>query len=657
MKSLLFGSVAMAALCTSAAAAAQTTHTLAEDAAAFGARERVVAAQLSPEGSSVIYLTPAKGPSTAAVISNLETGKSQVFVSSDGAPQSLRWCDYSSNNRVVCRFTATIDQTGVLTGYSRLIAMDSDGANAKLLGQADRYTDAAIRQFDASILDWRNAADGSVLMEREYVPEAGKIGTNIVDKREGLGVDLVDTRTLRTTPVELPNPRASDYLTDGRGHVRIMAVEEESHGMLTGRTKYYYRKAGSRDWKDLVDYQKDQYEPLGIDADLDSLYALKKRDGRYALYRIKLDGSLAETLIADNPRVDIDDIVRVGDGLKVIGYTYEADKPEVVYFDPEFRALAASLSRALPNLPIVEFVDATADGNKLLIFAGSDRDPGRYYVFDRTKKTLNEAMLARPELEHYTLADSKPVMIPAADGMQIPAYLTLPPGRNPKSLPAVVLPHGGPSSRDSWGFDTLSQFLAARGYAVIQPEYRGSAGFGEKWQNDNGFRNWRTAMSDIASSARWLSSQGIADFNRIAIFGWSYGGYAALQEAETDPVLYKAVIAVAPVTDLQMLKDDARDYTNHEVVEKFVGSGAYVTEGSPLRNAAAIRVPVLLAHGDMDTNVAFRHSQKMYEALQSAGKQVEFLSFKGLDHQLQDSGALTQVFTKMGELLDRTIGH
>jgi dipeptidyl aminopeptidase/acylaminoacyl peptidase len=316
------------------------------------------------------------------------------------------------------------------------------------------------------------------------------------------------------------------------------------------------------------------------------------------------------------------------------------------------------LSKALPNLPIIEFVDSTMDGRKLLIFAGSDTDPGRFYIFDRDKKTLNEAMLQRPQLDGRTLARVKPVSIPAADGVRIPAYLTLPPGRtDAKGLPAVVLPHGGPSARDDWGFDWLSQFLAARGYAVLQPQFRGSAGFGDAWKNENAYKNWRIAMSDIADSARWLGSQGIADPKRVAIFGWSYGGYAALMEAETDPSLYKAVIAVAPVTDLTLLKQDAQAFTSGQIRANEIGSGSYVVEGSPLRHADAIQAPVLLVHGDMDANVAFHHSQKMNDALKSAGKEVEFLQYKGLDHQLRDSKVRAEFLTHIGQLLDRTIGH
>jgi dipeptidyl aminopeptidase/acylaminoacyl peptidase len=423
---------------------------------------------------------------------------------------------------------------------------------------------------------------------------------------------------------------------------------------------YLYRTANSKDWKPLVtvaDLNNPDFEPLAIDASIDSLYALKKKNGRMALYAIRLDGSRAETLVAENPHVDIDDVVRLGDGQKVIGYSYSEDRFKTVYFDPEFKALAESLSRALPRSPIVEFADSSRDGRKLLIFAGADDDPGRYYVFDRDHKALTPAMIARPELEGRTLATMKPVTIPGSGGVSIPAYLTLPPGKEAKNLPTVVLPHGGPSSRDYWGFDWLPQFLAARGYAVIQPEYRGSAGFGDAWLNENGFKNWRTSIGDITASAKWLAVQGIADPNRTAIVGWSYGGYAALQSAATEPSLYKAVIAIAPVTDLAMLKEDYHNFTIRDLVEKEIGSGPHVFEGSPLRHAGDIRAPVLLVHGTLDNNVRIAHSQKMDAALKSAGKQSELITFEGLDHQLDDSDARTQMLTRIGELLDRTIGH
>ncbi len=652
--------LACAGLFVVAPASAQDSG-LAADAKAFGSREAVIEPRLSPDGTSVMYLTPGPGPKTFAVISNLVTGKSAVMTAADGNPEALRWCDYSSPDRAVCLVTAASETQGELLGFERLIAMNTDGQEPKLLGQPESLYDAHLRQFDASVLDWGKRTDGKLLMAREYVPEEGKIGSNIQRTKSGLGVDLIDTRSLRADHVEPPKNNASTFMTDGRGNVRIMRVDETGpNGTLSGRIKYFYRTPDSREWKTLADYAdwQQQMQPLAVDADIDALYALKKTNGRYALYTIKLDGSGSERLVASNPQVDIDDVVRIGNGLKVIGYTYADESRHAEYFDPEFKGLAASLSKALPHLPLVDFVGSSADGRKLLIFASSDTDPGRFYLFDRDSKTLNEAMLDRPDLKGRTLAEVKPVSVAAADGVLIPAYLTLPPGKaNAKGLPAVVLPHGGPSARDEWGFDWLPQFLAARGYAVLQPQYRGSAGYGQTWENVNGFVNWRTSMSDIAASARWLAAQGIADPNRVAIVGWSYGGYAALMEAETDPTLYKAVVAIAPVTDLELLKQDWANFVNAWVINDFVGTGAHTTEGSPLRHAERIQAPVLLAHGDMDRNVRVWHSQKMADALKSAGKKVEFLEYKGLDHQLADSSARTELLTHIGQLLDRTIGH
>nr|NUR36986.1 S9 family peptidase [Sphingomonas sp.] len=529
-----------------------------------------------------------------------------------------------------------------------------------MLGPTDSFFDARIRQFDASVVDWLDGTGNKVLLQRDYVPEEGKIGTHLVRSKSGLGVDRVDVTSLSSENIETPREGISDYMSDGRGNVRVMqmaATVTPSGEMLSGQIKYLYRTPSSKDWQPLTEAKYDEFQALAVDADSNQLYALKKKDGRYALFGIKLDGSLSEQLIAANPRVDIDDVVRFGRGQRVIGYTYAEERRAVVYFDPEFKALSEALSKALPSLPLVDFVDSSRDGRKLLIHAGSDSDPGRYYLFDRDAKTLTPAMIDRPELESRTLASVKSVTVQAPDGAAIPAYLTLPPGKDPKKLPTVILPHGGPSARDYWGFDWLAQFLAGRGYAVLQPEYRGSAGFGDAWLNQNGFKSWRTSIGDITASTKWLAAQGIADPQRTAILGWSYGGYAALQSAAIEPSLYKAVVAIAPVTDLAMLKADYQNFTNRRIVEEIIGQGPHLVDGSPLRHATDIRAPVLLAHGDLDSNVRIAHSLKMEAALKSAGRDVKLMTFAGLDHQLDDSDARTQMLTNIGELLDRTIGH
>ena len=650
---LLAGSVVVALL--GPVAHAQTVP-LATDAAAFGTREAASSMDLSPDGQRIVYVGPGPGKMSVVFSADLKTGNVKPILRASGDPESIDWCAFAGNTRIVCRYSGFVLDGRRLVSFARTISLNLDGTDIKELGQRRSAYDARLRQFDGRVIDWLPNDQESVLMTRDFIPEAGKTDSNIVRKEDGLGVVKVNVRTLKVDIVDRANRLASGYMSDGQGRVRLMWIDEaKTDGTLTGRTRYRYRTADSRNWELLADYGTDII-PLAIEAESDSLFMLKPVDGRYALFKVKLDNGLAATQIAANPKVDIDTVVRAANGQRIVGYSYTDDRRHVVYFDEELRKLAAGLSKALPHLPIVDFLSASQDGQRLLLFAGGDSDPGKYYVYEKGKRELAEVLPARPELANRKLASVKAITYPAADGTQIPAYLTLPAGSSGKNLPAVVLPHGGPSARDEWGFDWLSQFLAARGYAVIQPNFRGSAGYGESWMAENGFKGWRTSIGDISASAKWLADQGIANPQRVAIMGWSYGGYAALQGAATAPTLYKAAIAIAPVTDLQMWKEEFEDYTIRNTQARFIGSGPHIAEGSPLRHAANIAVPVLLVHGDMDANVNIAQSRKMKDALEKAGKPVEYLEFKGLDHHLEDNLVRREMLTKIGELLARTIG-
>ena len=616
------------------AATAQAQPTLEQDAVAFGTLGTAQSIDLSPDGTKVVYVGPGPGSVQLAYVADLTTGTSKPVLRTTEAGDNLSSCAFVSNSRLICQYDANIPQEGTIVPFTRTVTLNVDGTGLQPLGSRNGS------QFDGAVIDWLPGDDDNVLMAR------------------GNGVEKVNTRTLKSSRID---SAPGFVMTDGMGNVRLTGIAQTvTDGQFTtGRYKFEYRKPDSRDWKELTPgyVDRDDFWPLAIDAQTDSLYASKKVDGRSVLVNIKLDGSLAEQQIAANPKVDIDEVLTVGEGRRVIGYTYAEEKRNLVYTDPEYKTLASSLSKALPNLPLVGFVAANDESNKLLLFASSDRDPGHYYLFDTAKKTLSQVFPERPSLDGRKLADVRPITYKAADGTEIPAYLTLPPGKSVKGLPSVVMPHGGPSSRDEWGFDWIAQFLAERGYAVIQPNYRGSAGYGDAWLNENGFKGWRTSIGDVNDAARYLASSGIADPNRIAIVGWSYGGYAALQSAETEPSLYKAIVAVAPVTDLQLLKEESRYFSNMKEVQREIGSGPQVIEGSPVNGAERIAAPVLLAHGDLDINVDVQHSDKMQAALKRAGKDVDYLRVKGLDHQLADSSVRATLLLKIGQLLERTIGH
>lgn len=662
MPSVFRYAVSAAAVAASMPAVAQTGGSLAEQATAFGTRENVQSMAMSPSGTKVAMLTAGPGSVTVLQVADLTNGKITNLTKSDGRPQYLRWCNFAGEVRLVCRHSGVEPFSDGLLSFGRLFSIKIDGQDMKELGQRSTDRERYMRQIDGSVVDWLRADNDAVLMQRVYVPEINTTGTLISRTKEGLGVDRIDLGTMKSSQVEPPRDGINSYVTDGRGTIRLQSIPQydRNSGNLTGKVEFRYRVMGSREWKELGDYDMGNgagIYPLEVDADTDSLYALKKLNGRDALYRIKLDASRTETLVASSDEVDIDGVVRLGTGLRVVGYTFADDRRRTVYFDPEMSALQKALAKAVPNQPMIDFQGASADGQKLLIMVSGDTNPGTFYRFDRATKQLAEIGPVRPALGQRKLATVTSIRVAAPDGASIPAYLTLPPGSSGKNLPTVVMPHGGPSARDEWGFDWLAQFLAARVYAVIQPNYRGSAGYGEAWLNQNGFRGWRTSIGDVTASAKHLVAQGIADPNRLAIVGWSYGGYAALQSVATEPSLYKAAVAIAPVTDLEQLRKDAAGFTNERLVRDFVGSGPHLTEGSPLKNAASIRVPVLLAHGDQDINVAIGQSERMNGALKANGKQVEFLRFAGLDHQLDDSSARTQLLNSVGALLDRTIGH
>ena len=631
-------------------------------AAAFGARPSVSGMRLSPDGKSVAYLAPGQGQGSVLYTLSLADGaKAKPALAADGKPERIRSCSWVANDRLACSLHSNLrDPEFGIMPFTRLVAVNADGTNLKLLSKRDSVREHGMKLDGGSIIE--SSEDGVVLMTRVYLAD-DRTGSHLGSNAQGLGVDRVDTRSLDVRRVEAPRPDAVEYISDERGAVRIVGLSRKVGASTTeqesGVIDYLYRAPGSQDWHKLSEYnslERTGFDPYAIDPEQNVAYGLKKTDGRLAAYAVSLDGTLTEQLLYANPDVDVVGFERIGRQNRAVGASYITDRRRAAYFDPQVKQLLAALGRALPQQEL-NVVDSSADENTLLVFGGSDSDPGVYYLFDRKARRLETFLVARAQLEGVKLASVKPITYPAVDGVMVPAYLTLPPGvESAKGLPAIVLPHGGPSARDVWGFDWLSQFYASRGFVVLQPEFRGSFGYGDAWFQQNGFKSWKMAIGDVLAAGHWLIDQGIADPRKLGILGWSYGGYAALQSAVVEPGLFKAVVAIAPVTDLTMAKEEYRRWSGYYEISAIIGDGPHVREGSPLQNADKIKAPVLLFHAAMDRNVGIEQSKSMAERMKAVGGRCELVTWDDLDHYLDDSSARALMLRKSEAFLRQGFG-
>ncbi len=623
----------------------------------FGAVPAVYDISLSPDGTKVAFIAPGPGTMTDLFAIDLNQAQSNPkrVTRASGDPENLQWCNWVSNERMACKLGGIEKNSGDLYGFSRMVAINSDGSNPVLLSKRHDSTALGLSLSGGQVIDWLPGEENQVLMTRYHLEEV-RIGSRVGNKDEGLAVEKIDTLTGRTKFVERPTEEAVEFITDGQGNVRIKGMRTKlgRTELDSGEIKYFYETDGK--WQPLGEYNyanRTGFNPYAVEKDKNRALGFAPHNGRLALVAKSLDQIGKQEIIFSDDEVDVDQLIRIGRSNRVVGVSYAKEKRIGEYFDTELASLASSLGKALGGSKSIDFVDSSQDESKLLLLATSDTDPGQYYLFDRTSKQLRPLLGIRPLVETQKLATVKPVVYPAADGTRIPAYLTLPPQGTGKNLPAIVMPHGGPEARDEWGFDWLAQFFASQGFAVLQPNFRGSSGYGDAWYQKNGFQGWKTSIGDVTDAGRWLVAEGIAKPSALSIVGWSYGGYAALQSAVLAPDLFKAVVAIAPVTDLSQLKSESRGYYSGAVERDFIGSGPHIAEGSPAQNVDKIMAPVLLFHGDYDQNVDVAQSRLMESKLKGAGKSVTYYEYPKLAHSLHDARVRAEVLQKSLDFLPK----
>ncbi len=340
----------------------------------------------------------------------------------------------------------------------------------------------------------------------------------------------------------------------------------------------------------------------------------------------------------------------------------ERDRPVRAFSDADANRLWALVEAALPDAA-PSLVSWSHDFKHAILFTSGSGDSGTYYLLDVEAGELNGIGSTYPEIAADQVAPMRPVTYAAADGLQIPGYLTTPPGiENPKNLPLVVLAHGGPASRDTLGFDWWAQAIASRGFAVLQPNFRGSTGYGDAF-TAAGYGEWgRKMQTDLSDGVRWLASEGVVDPARVCIVGASYGGYAAMAGPTLDVGVYRCAVSVNGVSDLRRMVDAearTREHRDNETVRywnRFMGverlGDRSLDERSPARQAARADAPMLLIHGRDDTVVPIEQSRIMAQALRRAGKPVELVELDGEDHWLSRSGTRQRMLSETLRFLE-----
>ncbi|MDV6332556.1 S9 family peptidase [Asticcacaulis sp. 201] len=308
------------------------------------------------------------------------------------------------------------------------------------------------------------------------------------------------------------------------------------------------------------------------------------------------------------------------------------------YFDPLLKKLYDALPKMVGDGYRYEVADYAEDPRQMIVKTEGPDDAGTYYHIDFTTGQAQPVAAVYPDLPEEWISNKTAIDYKAADGLNIHAYLTLPPFKAANNLPLIVLPHGGPEARDYIDFDWQSQALASRGYAVLQPNFRGSSGYGDSF-TQAGYGEWgRKMQTDLSDGVRHLVAKGVVDPKRVAILGASYGGYAAMAGPTLDPGVYTCAVAIAGVSDLKAMLDwetannGVIDSTTVRYWKRFMGDPAHYSDISPARQAAKASCPILLIHGTDDTVVPIDQSRRMESALKTAGKPVEFITYKGQDH-------------------------
>jgi dipeptidyl aminopeptidase/acylaminoacyl peptidase len=436
-----------------------------------------------------------------------------------------------------------------------------------------------------------------------------------------LNVETGDLKLIAENPGNI-----ASWTTDHDGNIRVATTTDGVN------TSLLYRKTENDPWKTVVTTNfKESFTPQFFTFDNKNLYGVSNvgRD-KTAIVEFDPESGKESKVIFEQPEVDVSGLNYSKKRKVITSATYTTWKEERKFFDPEAEAIYKTLSEKLPGYDVY-VTSSNKEEDMFIVRTITDRSLGAFYLFDSKSGELTKLADRNPWLKEDQLSEMKPIEYTSRDGLRIHGYLTLPKGKEAKDLPIVVNPHGGPWARDEWGFNPEVQFLANRGFGVLQMNFRGSTGYGRKFWEAS-FRQWGQSMQDdITDGVKWLIDQGIADPKRVAIYGGSYGGYAVLEGLTKTPDLYAAGVDYVGVSNLFTFMKTVPPYWKPflEMMYEMVGNPekdkTLFEANSPALNADRIKAPLFVAQGAKDPRVNIDESNQIVDALKKHGVDVEYM--------------------------------
>jgi acetyl esterase/lipase len=618
---------------------------------------------ISPSGKHLVAKIGAKGKRNMLAVVDLATQKVQVVAHfSDTDIGHVQWVN---EQRLLFDTADRQAAQGDVNYAPGLYAVDRDGGRFKQLASRRSW---GLKQSSAQrdMLPWNTA------MLRQTGPQdsdwayAQDLSVGVRGTVDDIRLVHVNTVTGRTQSVERPGDVQGWWL-DQEGRPRL------AYMLNKDTVEIKVRDGENAPWRTLTTFKAfahDQgtMQPVAFGAG-NTLYVRAQRGAdKSSIFRL----DLASGKMDDKPLITLEGfdfngrlVIRGG---QLVGVHYVQDGEGSTWFDPALQALQADIDKLLPQTANMLDLPADLQAQNVLVRAFSDVRPTAFYVYDRSTKKLNKVGETYPAIVPEQMGHQEQVRIAARDGHEVPVMLTLPAQKEAKKLPMVVLVHGGPYLRGTtWGWKPDVQFLASRGYAVLEPEFRGSTGYGER-HFVAGWKQWGLKMQDdIADATKWAIAKGYADPQRICIAGASYGGYATLMGLVNDPALYKCGVEWVGVTDIKLLiaghwmyRDDSSDTWRRYGMPELIGDPDKDAERfkatSPVEQAARITQPLLMAHGGADLRVPLVHGTRMRDAVQRNNKQVEWIEYEQEGHGWYLPETRIDFWTRVEAFLQRQIG-